>query len=124
MPKPNYMYAICKSLSRLVRKSLQGFVLDASLTNTMKLPDMGNLQIYLVWSTTRKDFIEALIFRTLDRDSKYYLCSLRRGKDESTGDLLQRVMATAEGEKAVARHQNKFLEKLGILCYKHQSHRP
>jgi len=117
------MRKFLKSIIHFLLPSTLGLVkgtsLDESISNVIKLPDIGNLQVYLVWDGKAKRFSEALIFRVLDANIRYYICNLRRSSSESTAELIHRVMGVAEAHNEVRHHPNKLLEKLGIHCYKH-----
>ena len=94
MLKEAMLKSICKFLHPPT-PVLAGLTADHAITNSFRLPDMEDLQLYVVWNSDVLDFTESLIFKIIDQHHKIYICSLRRQADESVTALVKRTVETA-----------------------------
>lgn len=94
MLKEAMLKSICKFLHPPT-PVLAGLTADHAITNSFRLPDMEDLQLYVVWNSDALDFTESLIFKIIDQHHKIYICSLRRQADESVTALVKRTVETA-----------------------------
>lgn len=99
MLKAEFLKSIFKFLHPPTPTKLVGLPPYTAITNTFRLPNMEDMQLYVVWNADANDFTESLIFRIVDEHTKEYICSLRRIATESVTDLVKRTVEMAIQKK-------------------------